>query len=63
MSAAIIESAILPAEHPETQASRKAGSSKNKFFEKQILRKKEQGTSLALTIVSTLFPRKFGFDF
>jgi hypothetical protein len=41
---------------------------KNKHREKQALRKhesqkKEQGTSLALTIVSTLFPRKFGFDF
>jgi hypothetical protein len=53
MSAAIIGSAILPAKRREKQALRKTSSSK----------KKEQGTSLALTIVSTLFPRKFGFDF
>jgi hypothetical protein len=53
MSAAIIGSAILPAKRRE-----KTSASKNKFVEK-----KEQGTSLALTIVSTLFPRKFGFDF
>jgi hypothetical protein len=58
MSAAIIGSAILPAKRREKQALRKTSSSKKKFVEK-----KEQGTSLALTIVSTLFPRKFGFDF
>jgi len=52
MSAAIIEAALFSAKHLETQV-----------FEKKFFEKKEQGTSLALTIVSTLFPRKFRFDF
>jgi hypothetical protein len=58
MSAALIGSAMLPAEHPE-----KTSTSKNQLFENKHLEKKEQGWCLALTIVSTLFPRKFGFDF
>jgi hypothetical protein len=33
-----------------------------KHLEKKFRKKKEQGASPALKIVSTLFPRKIGFD-
>jgi hypothetical protein len=46
---------MLAAEHPAS--FQKTGASKASIL------KKEQGWCLALTIVSTLFPREFGFDF